>query len=547
MGLRQRQGDERWTNLLRQGAGNLVPGRARAVCGEQAGARCSAAARPASARPRSVLRLFAVALPMCLFWLLVARRLERDLDKLARCARCCSAGWRSARCSTHTASCTSATRWRRRSPSPGFLLCVGRAPPGQARRPALAAAGALTGLAVVFEYQVVFAAAVIAAYTCVRHRRAAAASLSGGAARPWSCWAPTMRALFGRSRDNPFLPPREPGVSPGLHNNERPVRLRHAAPPPPCCRFSSRPTSGLFVFSPFLLIGLLRRGRRGGPRGPRRATPRGGHRPPRVPVHGPVRERGSPTGTPAGAWDPAMSPSPSRFLAGGLSPFTGYGWRAPPRALPPRAARSWSPSSSMSPRGPFIRIIPSCSTTRSSISSFRCSATAHRPYSLGLLSASTAWCRWPRWRPRRWCRWPSASAATIPVRDGWLVAAGLGDCGGRPASAPRSAPTGASHGPTRRTQRRSSARLGNRRPCPPDSRNSGKEFYASGCGCAVQANQRPEKGCSTAVGTVRRLYGPSTFQRRPVMKILARDTPEKLKPAHARDDGENERLHRRAP
>jgi hypothetical protein len=126
----------------------------------------------------------------------------------------------------------------------GGYLCLGRG--------RLVLAGALVGLAVVFEYQTVFAALVIAAHAAVRERRAVWRFLLGGLG-PALLLAAYHTALFGRPWETPLG-----------HVDDPIFRLYHqqgvlgfAGP-----RLSVLGKSllaldyGLFVWSPFLLAGL---------------------------------------------------------------------------------------------------------------------------------------------------------------------------------------------------------------------------------------------------------------------------------------------------
>jgi len=215
-------------------------------------ARLFAGGPPGKRATTLALRLFAVAVPMCLFWLFVARRLERELEEPA--LRALLLGGLAFGTMLYPYGILYVGHALGAALAFSGFLLSSSAPPGQARRSALAAAGALTGFAVVFEYQVAFAAVVIAAYTGVRHRRAALPFLVGALTAVIALGA-YHHALFGRAWDTPFSHLENPAFA-RLHNDVRLAGLGLPRPRPLLTMLFS-PDMGLFVFSPFLLIGLL--------------------------------------------------------------------------------------------------------------------------------------------------------------------------------------------------------------------------------------------------------------------------------------------------
>jgi hypothetical protein len=122
------------------------------------------------------------------------------------------------------------------------------------RPPRLAWAGALVGLSVMFEYQVIFAAVILAGYAVARHRWDARYFLLGTLPAALAL-AAYHTALFGRPWDFPLGHLENPEWA-RLHNNLRLFGLR---PPSPTVvgtiLFSAG--LGLFIFSPFLAVGLF--------------------------------------------------------------------------------------------------------------------------------------------------------------------------------------------------------------------------------------------------------------------------------------------------
>jgi hypothetical protein len=130
----------------------------------------------------------------------------------------------------------------------GFMI-VSLEPVSAPRRNRLGWAGALVGLSVLFEYQVAIAAVIVAAYTVARHRREAFFFLLGTV--PAALLFGAYHAVvFGRPWELPFGHIENPNWAglpkqvgfPGLHAIGGVL-------------FSI--DMGLFVFSPFLLLGVL--------------------------------------------------------------------------------------------------------------------------------------------------------------------------------------------------------------------------------------------------------------------------------------------------
>ncbi len=135
----------------------------------------------------------------------------------------------------------------------GFML-LSSEPPAAPRPSRLTWAGVLVGLSVVFEYQVIFAALILAAYAFARHRWAAGYFLLG-TLPPALLLGAYHTAMFGRPWDFPLGHLENPEWA-RLHNQQRFFGLR-----PPSLSvvwtilFSV--ALGLFVFSPFLAVGLF--------------------------------------------------------------------------------------------------------------------------------------------------------------------------------------------------------------------------------------------------------------------------------------------------
>jgi hypothetical protein len=132
----------------------------------------------------------------------------------------------------------------------GFLLIA----PADASPRRLAAGGALCGLSVVFEYQALFGALVIAGFALAVHRRRAG-SFALGAAGPALLLAVYQAVLFGRPWALPYAHLDDASFqayhhSAGFLGLGRP-RMRVLG------EAMLAPDYGLFVFSPFLLAGLV--------------------------------------------------------------------------------------------------------------------------------------------------------------------------------------------------------------------------------------------------------------------------------------------------
>jgi hypothetical protein len=134
----------------------------------------------------------------------------------------------------------------------GFMLLQDE-PARGARRGRLAWAGALVGLAVVFEYQVAFAALALTAYAVARHRRAAVYFLLG-AVPPALALGAYHTAVFGKPWELPFNHIENPTFA-AWHNGVRLFGL-HLPGAEALSAVLFSVGLGLFVFSPFLLVGL---------------------------------------------------------------------------------------------------------------------------------------------------------------------------------------------------------------------------------------------------------------------------------------------------
>jgi hypothetical protein len=126
--------------------------------------------------------------------------------------------------------------------------------PGLARAGRLAWAGALAGLAVVFEYQVIFATVPLGLYALARHRRGVVPFVLG-ALPPAIALGAYHTALFGRPWETPFSHLENPAW--GLLHNKAPFLGLHLPSLDALGAVLFSPSLGLFVFSPFLLVGVL--------------------------------------------------------------------------------------------------------------------------------------------------------------------------------------------------------------------------------------------------------------------------------------------------
>jgi hypothetical protein len=196
-----------------------------------------------------VLRVFSVALPLALFLLLFARQVERETrSPAARDLLVLGLG-------LGTMLYPYGLMFVGHAQSAALLfggyLC-GADPKAAPRR--LAAGGALTGLAVVFEYQALFAAAALAGWLIWTQRRRASWFLAG-ALGPALLLAWFHTALFGR-----------PWETPPAHVDDPVFRLYHqqgfllsmgVPRPEVLVKALLSPDDGLLVFSPFLAAGLV--------------------------------------------------------------------------------------------------------------------------------------------------------------------------------------------------------------------------------------------------------------------------------------------------
>ncbi|HVZ73135.1 MAG TPA: hypothetical protein VHJ20_12225 [Polyangia bacterium] len=134
----------------------------------------------------------------------------------------------------------------------GFML-LNLEPREGARRWALALAGTLVGLAVVFEYQILFAALPIAVYALARHRRGVA-FFALGAVPPALALAAYHTAVFGKPWDLPYNHIENQAFA-AWHHGKKFLGMRlPSAEALGAVLFS--PSLGLFVFSPYLLAGV---------------------------------------------------------------------------------------------------------------------------------------------------------------------------------------------------------------------------------------------------------------------------------------------------
>ena len=258
MGLRQRQGQERAPHLFGQGAGRELRRRAGVVGARQA-APAGGLAAAGQARDDVLAaavrgQAAAVRVPV----VLRALRAARDRFELgARCRRSSRWGW--GRCCTRTATCSSATRWRRRPRSARSCCWTRRATnraPARTRLRMLLA-GLLAGLTVMFEYQ---AALVSIALGGLRDRalpapRAGAGGVrrggaaAGGRARRLSHGRCSGGRGASRSATSRIRCSRATAHSAGFHG----LSLPHLSAFP---SFLFSPSYGLFAFSPVLVLGV---------------------------------------------------------------------------------------------------------------------------------------------------------------------------------------------------------------------------------------------------------------------------------------------------
>ena len=129
----------------------------------------------------------------------------------------------------------------------GFML-LSLEPPDAPHSGRLAWAGALVGLSVLFEYQAGIAAVVVALYACARHRRAAL-SFVLGALPAVIAFGAYHTVVYGRPWELPFAHIENPEFArlPGQVHYPQPKVIA-------AILFSV--DYGLFVFSPFLLVGV---------------------------------------------------------------------------------------------------------------------------------------------------------------------------------------------------------------------------------------------------------------------------------------------------
>ncbi|MDB4983517.1 MAG: hypothetical protein JWM82_4269 [Myxococcales bacterium] len=134
----------------------------------------------------------------------------------------------------------------------GFML-LQLEPRGAARRGRLAWAGALVALSVVFEYQVILAAVPLTFYAAARHRRRVVYFVLG-ALPPALALGAYHTVVFGRPWELPYGHIENPAFA-RLHEGLRFLGFRvPSADALGAVLFSV--SLGLFIFSPFLLVGL---------------------------------------------------------------------------------------------------------------------------------------------------------------------------------------------------------------------------------------------------------------------------------------------------
>jgi hypothetical protein len=212
------------------------------------------------------LRLFAVALPLCVFLWFFARHLERTTrSQTARDLLLAALGAGTlfypygvifvghslAAAAAFSAYMLLAPTTRARPPSPAAAPAP---PPGRWRSLPAAGAGFSAGLAVTFEYQAVFVALILSVYAVARLGRRFA-SFAAGALAPAVALGAYHHVTFGRPWKFPFAAVENPefvriGHSQGFHGLALP-KLNALG------QIMFAPEYGLFIFSPILLLGLL--------------------------------------------------------------------------------------------------------------------------------------------------------------------------------------------------------------------------------------------------------------------------------------------------
>ncbi len=197
------------------------------------------------------LRVFAVALPLCLFLLFFARQVERETGSpWARDLLVVGLG-------LGTMMYTYGVGFVGHAPSAAAIfssfLFIADARSGEQSNRRLIVAGLLAGLAVVFEYQTLFAAAILTVFAAVRHKRRAGFFLLG-ALGPAVLLGLYHTALFGKPWEFPYG-----------HIDDDNFRLSHTQgffglgrPRAKVLKAAFFDVDyGLFIFSPFLAPGLV--------------------------------------------------------------------------------------------------------------------------------------------------------------------------------------------------------------------------------------------------------------------------------------------------
>jgi hypothetical protein len=207
----------------------------------------SALGTPSPRATTWLLRVFTVALPLAVFLFFFGRQVERETGSAA------------ARDLLVVALGLGTMMY------PYGLLFVGHAQSaallfggylflrGEARRGALLAGGALAALAVVFEYQALFAVAAVAVYAAVRHRWQAGWFFLG-ALGPALLLGGYHTAIFGRPWETALGHADDPVFQ--LYHQQGFLFSMGVPRPAVLVKALFAPDNGLFVYSPFLVAGL---------------------------------------------------------------------------------------------------------------------------------------------------------------------------------------------------------------------------------------------------------------------------------------------------